>query len=227
MECLPIGIDWHTVARGPRWKLPQLTPYKQVERMRELANDEMSFYLNFKQVAKIQNHGIPTHMFTDRRNKILMDFALGSNTMPRLKMWLHLAFGSPFCMSPWTATGNWISASRDDIWRNYLSYRFVLSPPGNGYECHRTYEALILGAIPIMKLHPNQAMRPVIEKLYTDLPVIFVEDYTCEYINDESMEKWNRFGEEFWKNQEKVNKMRKKLLNRYWVEKIRGIDVDV
>ena len=29
--------------------------------------------------------------------------------------------------------------------------RFVLSPPGNGIDCHRTWEALFLGAIPIVK----------------------------------------------------------------------------
>jgi hypothetical protein len=29
--------------------------------------------------------------------------------------------------------------------------RFVLSPPGNGNDCHRTWEALYLGAIPIVQ----------------------------------------------------------------------------
>lgn len=29
--------------------------------------------------------------------------------------------------------------------------KFVLSPPGNGFDCHRTWEAMYLGAIPIVK----------------------------------------------------------------------------
>jgi hypothetical protein len=29
--------------------------------------------------------------------------------------------------------------------------RFVLSPPGNGPDCHRTWESIYLGAIPIVK----------------------------------------------------------------------------
>jgi hypothetical protein len=29
--------------------------------------------------------------------------------------------------------------------------KFVLSPPGNGLDCHRTWEAMYLGAIPIVK----------------------------------------------------------------------------
>jgi hypothetical protein len=28
---------------------------------------------------------------------------------------------------------------------------YVLSPPGNGIDCHRTWEALFLGSIPIVK----------------------------------------------------------------------------
>ena len=28
--------------------------------------------------------------------------------------------------------------------------KFVLSPPGNGLDCHRTWEALLMGAVPIV-----------------------------------------------------------------------------
>jgi hypothetical protein len=31
------------------------------------------------------------------------------------------------------------------------SHRFVVSPPGNGIDCHRTWESLYLGSIPIVK----------------------------------------------------------------------------
>jgi hypothetical protein len=33
-------------------------------------------------------------------------------------------------------------------------YRFIASPPGNGEDCHRTWEALYLGAIPIVVRSP-------------------------------------------------------------------------
>lgn len=29
--------------------------------------------------------------------------------------------------------------------------KFVVSPPGNGMDCHRTWEALALGAIPVVQ----------------------------------------------------------------------------
>ena len=48
--------------------------------------------------------------------------------------------------------------------------RFVLSPPGNGVDCHRTWEAMYLGAIPIVleKFWPFQ---------HLDLPVLIVNDW--------------------------------------------------
>lgn len=32
---------------------------------------------------------------------------------------------------------------------------FVISPPGNGHDCHRTWESIYLGAIPVMKSSPS------------------------------------------------------------------------
>jgi len=53
-------------------------------------------------------------------------------------------------------------ASADPIqWTNSRAYRrqlvryaFVASPPGNGVDCHRTWEALYLGVIPVVKRSP-------------------------------------------------------------------------
>ncbi len=47
---------------------------------------------------------------------------------------------------------------------------FVVSPPGNGPDCHRTWEALYLGAIPIVT-------RSTIIELYQDLPVLIIDDW--------------------------------------------------
>lgn len=49
--------------------------------------------------------------------------------------------------------------------------RFVMSPPGNGIDCHRTWEALYCGAIPIVKLSQHT-------EAFTDLPILTVEDWS-------------------------------------------------
>jgi hypothetical protein len=36
------------------------------------------------------------------------------------------------------------------LWRTYLEYKFVFSPLGHGSDCHRTFEIVAMGAIPIV-----------------------------------------------------------------------------
>lgn len=43
------------------------------------------------------------------------------------------------------------SKPRADVWQRMATHAFVLSPFGNGFDCHRTWEALALGAIPIVR----------------------------------------------------------------------------
>jgi tRNA U38,U39,U40 pseudouridine synthase TruA len=38
---------------------------------------------------------------------------------------------------------------RSELWRRHGGFAFVISPPGHGLDCHRTWEALALGCIPI------------------------------------------------------------------------------
>jgi len=51
-------------------------------------------------------------------------------------------------------------------------FKFVISPEGNGVDCHRHYEALMAGAIPIVEDHPG------IREKYVGCPVLFTKDYS-------------------------------------------------
>jgi len=51
-------------------------------------------------------------------------------------------------------------------------YKFVISPEGNGIDCHRHYEALIAGCIPIIE--DNSQIR---EK-YKGCPILYTHDYS-------------------------------------------------
>lgn len=57
-----------------------------------------------------------------------------------------------------------------DTWELQSQHQFVLSPHGAGLDCHRTWEALILGCIPIVKAAK-------LNDLFTDLPVVVVQDW--------------------------------------------------
>lgn len=59
------------------------------------------------------------------------------------------------------------------------SYKFVISPEGNGIDCHRHYEALLAGCIPIVERNP------LIEEKYKGCPILYTNDYseiTPEYL---------------------------------------------
>jgi hypothetical protein len=58
-----------------------------------------------------------------------------------------------------------------ECYNKMASYKFIASPFGNGLECHRTWEALALGCIPIVKTS-------CMDKLYEGLPVLIVNSWS-------------------------------------------------
>lgn len=59
-------------------------------------------------------------------------------------------------------------------WNEYIKdlacHKFAISPNGNGIDCHRTWECLYLGVIPIV-------MKSVAMSFFKDLPILFVDNY--------------------------------------------------
>jgi hypothetical protein len=60
--------------------------------------------------------------------------------------------------------------SFDEYVNNMSMCRFVISPPGNGLDCHRTWESLYMGCVPIV-------IKNDIYDNWADLPILQVEDY--------------------------------------------------
>jgi len=59
------------------------------------------------------------------------------------------------------------------------NYKFVISPEGNGVDCHRHYEALMAGCIPVVE-HSEH-----IREVYGNCPILYTTDYseiTTEYL---------------------------------------------
>lgn len=80
------------------------------------------------------------------------------------------------------ASQSWCTVSSPKALSSYLqdlaSSKFVLSPRGNGLDCHRTWEALLMGAIPIVRSSH-------LDSMFQDLPVLIVqnwEDITESYL---------------------------------------------
>lgn len=87
---------------------------------------------------------------------------------------------------------------------------FVVSPPGNGLDCHRTWESLYMGAIPIVK-------RSTIKNLFADLPVIIVDDWS-EITEQQLMEIANEY------NNKQFNM--KKIYADYWFSVLHAAQIE-
>ncbi len=81
---------------------------------------------------------------------------------------------------------------------------FVVSPPGNGLDCHRTWEALLMGCYPIVK---STTLNP----LYKDLPIVIID--TWEEVTEEFL---LRKIQEF----EGMEWSREKLYAPYWFDRV-------
>ena len=94
-------------------------------------------------------------------------------------------------------------------WDYYIEdlsrHKFCISPKGNGIDCHRTWECLYLGVIPIVEKSPHMCY-------FHDLPILFVDSY-----NDISVQYLNQIYENFKHKSFNMDK----LSLSYWNRKIR------
>ena len=89
--------------------------------------------------------------------------------------------------------------------KEILSHEMVVCPRGNGIDCHRVWEVLYLGRVPIVKR--ENAMR-----YFEELPILFIDDWShlqnIDYIEDQ-----------FHSIKNKSNRM---LDMNYWKNRIQG-----
>jgi hypothetical protein len=86
---------------------------------------------------------------------------------------------------------------------------FVLSPRGNGLDCYRTWEALLIGTIPI-------CLRSTLDPLYDGLPVLLVASW-----DDVTQELLLKKYKEFTNNKDMYNHER--MFAQYWIDTIKDV----
>jgi hypothetical protein len=137
---LPIGIDFHSSYCG--------TTKTPIEQEYELINIKRSATYFSKRECKIYSN---CHFATTTRYGY--DRIDAINNIPCEILYLEPS-----------------RIDRKSSWLKQINYAFVLSPLGNGLDCYRTWEALVLGCIPIVKTSG-------IDSLYIDLPVLIVNQW--------------------------------------------------
>ena len=179
---IPIGLDYHTLTSNPLWG-PLCSCYEQEKQLIYYKKKAACFWNRNIYCYANFHFNMDTKFGYDRKDafkKINKELIYyEENQVPRLT-----------------------------TWNKQINFAFVICPHGGGLDCHRNWEALCLGCIPIVKTS-------LIDNLYKDLPVLIVDDWssiTIDLLNNTILKfKTKLKNQEF--NMEKI-----KL--EYWIKLI-------
>ena len=180
LHSLPIGINLHNLWSNPlQWGGGYILPTLQELQLQTIAEDAPNFI--------------------DREQKIFCNWHFSIDRADRKDCFNQIDKSTCFFQpEPRPMVETWEMQSR---------FQFVLSPHGAGLDCHRTWEALLLGCVPIIKTAK-------INDLFEGLPVVTVQD-------------WKEINAKFLENaaQEISHKTfnREKLLMRHWKSKMKSL----
>ena len=183
---IPVGIDYHTLHRRDCWG----------EKKTHFIFQDIN--LNFISRKRFKD-------FNKRKVKLICDIHLNKGNFNKERQIAYqqsLHIKNAFFINKPT--------SRINFWRIMRNSQYIISPRGRGFDCHRTWEALTLGVVPIIKTSVNDI-------LFKDMPVLIVESY--KEISDNLLNKNYTFGNrnlekitlEYWVD---IIKQKKKILNQ-------------
>ena len=135
------------------------------------------------------------------RNLVYMNHNIGTNADKRLQPYQLLEGKS------WVTTEHGGNGGRfDEYITNIYTHQFVICPDGHGLDTHRVWETLYMGSIPIQKRNVNN-------QFYTDLPILFVDDW--QEVSESYLQAWLTLSIGIKWNMEK-------LTFGYWKHKIQN-----
>ena len=183
---IPIGLDFHTISNRRKWGHWPASPAEQEAELMELA----------KRMPRT----------ADRQLRVHADFHFTKQEPSGEAETRHdvqsLLERNPLVDFQGT------KVSRIDLWITKTQYAFVVSPHGNGLDCHRTWESLVLGNIVIVK-------RSSLDDLYDQLPVVIVDDWN--EITENNLQQWAARHADAIQRPE----VQERLTNRYWIDHMR------
>jgi len=187
---IPIGIDFHSVAfKGGYWGMTGSPAHQE------------------QVLEKILQTSCPTR---NRKKRAFVDFQHSESMRASFARYKEFGEDRASIFEKIKNSGVVDSSSRyprEALWRKKSEYAFSISPWGNGLDCHRTWEDLVLGCIVIVKTSS-------LDPLYEGLPVVIVKDW--DEIHEENLNKWFQIYQDASEN----GNFREKLTHKYWMKKI-------
>lgn len=144
---IPIGLNFHTLTTSRLYWGEQSSPLQQEAEFNAVRREAQSFDQRIHRCYGNFHH-------VDYGSKFGYSRRDAVRSIP------------PACVDYETSL-----VARNVTWKHQSRYAFVVSPHGNGLDCHRTWEALILGCVVIVKSSP-------LDGLYEGLPVVVVKEWS-------------------------------------------------
>lgn len=126
---IPVGLDYHTLSEKATDWGPKTSPQEQEKSLQQIQSEASSF-----------ESRDPT-VFTDKFDP--------SSHKSRSSVWKSLSHQSNILHIQER------TVPRNELWNLMTQHRFVVSPRGKGIDCHRTWEALVLGCVPLVSAGPH------------------------------------------------------------------------
>ena len=179
---IPLGLDYHTLSENSNhsWG-PHSTPKEQDQMLESIYAGSKPFEKRLDKLYSFYHFRTFPHRHGDDRK-------LATDALRKHKF-------NVFAQN---------KLKRQDTWKTCAEYKFIVSPHGNGLDCHRTYEAMCLGCVPIVKTS-------TLDPLYEDMPIIILPSWDQLDI-DQIVAESTRV----------IKRSRHKLLLRHWVDTIRS-----
>lgn len=186
LQPLPIGLDFHTISNRRKWGHWPATPAAQEAELEALRSAALP---NAQRLLRVH----ADFHFNKHKDQVWGD--------DRAAVQRALE-GNPDVQFQTS------KVRRIELWREKTRYAFVVSPHGNGLDCHRTWESLVLGNIVIVK-------RSSLDPLYEGLPVVIVDDW--REIEHENLRRWHAQHSASFAEPA----VQERLTNRYWIARMR------
>jgi len=119
---IPLGLDYHTLKKQGTYWGPQASPQDQEDSLLSTGRGAPPFYERSSYIYYCGSSSSPLR-------KTIAD---------QLRSQWPLVQTDP------------VGMSRQAFWDRTAKHKFVASPPGAGKDCHRTWEILALGGIPLV-----------------------------------------------------------------------------
>jgi len=180
---IPIGLDYHTLKASGRmgWG-PQATPKDQEAMLLSKSKAAPSF-------TKRSHKGYFVGIMSSPERRQAVDAMRLSNVV-------DVQFST---------------SSRGAFWDECGKHQFVMSPIGNGVDCHRTWEALALGSIPVV----SDRLLPLYKQ--NDINVVAVTAAEWGQLGSASVQK--KMMEAAARHRDGIPEAMK---FKYWMDKIRS-----